>query len=52
MFNHKVGLTAFHLKIFGITLMVFDHVHQMFYFAVIPMWFTMLGRIVAPIFIF
>lgn len=52
MLNHKIGLTAFHLKILGITLMVFDHMHQMFYFAGIPMWFTMLGRIVAPIFIF
>lgn len=52
MFNQKIGLTAFHLKLLGIILMVFDHVHQMFYFAGIPIWFTMLGRVVAPIFIF
>lgn len=32
--------------------MVFDHVHQFFYIDGIPMWFTWLGRIVAPIFLF
>lgn len=45
-------LTAFQMKIIGIILMVFDHVHQMFMFKGIPIWFTMLGRLVAPIFIF
>jgi len=32
--------------------MVFDHVHQFFYMDGIPMWFTWIGRIVAPIFLF
>lgn len=32
--------------------MVFDHIHQMFYFEGVPLWFTMLGRLVAPIFLF
>lgn len=52
MFNNKFALTAFQLKIIGITLMVVDHLYQMFYFAGVPNWFTMLGRIVAPIFLF
>lgn len=49
----KKRLTGFDLKIIGIVFMVFDHVHQMFVFeGVIPSWFTMVGRIVAPIFLF
>lgn len=45
-------LTAFQLKVIGIIMMVFDHVHQMFYAKGIPLWFTMIGRLVAPIFLF
>lgn len=45
-------LTAFQMKLIGICLMVFDHIHQMLYFKGIPVWFTMLGRLVAPIFLF
>lgn len=52
MFELKRGLTSYNLKIIGIVLMVFDHIHQMFYFEGIPMWFSMLGRVVAPIFLF
>ena len=48
----KRGLTSFDLKLIGIILMVFDHIHQMFYFEGVPLWFTMLGRLVAPIFLF
>lgn len=47
----KRGLTSFDLKLIGIILMVFDHIHQMFYFEGVPLWFTMLGRLVAPIFL-
>lgn len=46
------GLTSFQLKMLGIILMVFDHVHQMFYMNGVPLWFTGLGRLVAPIFLF
>lgn len=46
------GLTSFQLKVLGITLMVVDHIHQMFYFVGVPLWFTMIGRLVAPIFLF
>ncbi len=48
----KRGLTSFDLKMIGITLMVLDHIHQMFYFVGAPDWFSMLGRLVAPIFLF
>lgn len=47
-----ITLNHFQLKLLGIFLMVFDHVHQFFYIEGIPMWFTWLGRIVAPIFLF
>ncbi|GHU51645.1 membrane protein [Clostridia bacterium] len=39
------------LKVIGVVLMVFDHIHQMF-ISVAPAWFPMLGRLVLPIFIF
>jgi hypothetical protein len=45
-------LNGFHLKIIGIVLMVFDHVHQMFYIFGAPEWLTWLGRPVAAIFLF
>lgn len=43
---------AFYLKIIGIVLMVLDHIHQMWAADGAPMWLTMLGRVVAPIFLF
>lgn len=48
----KKGITGYQLKIIGIICMVFDHVHQMFYTHGVPIWFNMIGRIVAPIFLF
>lgn len=47
------GIDGFQLKILAMILMVFDHIHY-FLGAVytIPMWFTYVGRVVAPIFIF
>lgn len=49
----KFGIDGFQLKIIAMILMVFDHIH---YFLTgvydIPMWFTYIGRVVAPIFIF
>lgn len=51
--GHKtIGMTGFQIKMLGIVLMVLDHVHQMFAPLGIPEWFTMLGRAVAPMFIF
>ncbi|MDR1569484.1 MAG: conjugal transfer protein TraX [Oscillospiraceae bacterium] len=46
------GLTGNQLKIIGVILMVLDHLHQMFIERGAPSWFTMVGRVVAPIFIF
>lgn len=45
-------LTGYALKIIGIIFMVLDHVHQMFAHMGAPIWLTMVGRIVAPIFLF
>lgn len=51
--NNKKGLNAFSLKIFALILMTFDHIHYMLGSVLpIPVWFNMIGRIVAPIFIF
>ncbi|MDR1472710.1 MAG: conjugal transfer protein TraX [Synergistaceae bacterium] len=44
--------SGFELKIAGIVLMIFDHLHQMFYIFGVPEWFAWLGRPVAPIFLF
>ncbi len=44
-------LSSFQLKLIGILLMVFDHIHQ-FFPNDVPIWFTWIGRIVAPIFLF
>jgi hypothetical protein len=51
MWTFKQGLTGNAIKILGVVLMVFDHLHQMF-IAQAPGWFNMLGRPVLPIFIF
>ena len=45
-------LNATTLKILAVVLMVFDHVHQMWVYDGVPMWFTWLGRPVFPIFLF
>ena len=47
------GLTGFQLKLLGLILMVFDHIHEFFsYTGSIPIAFNWIGRIVAPIFLF
>lgn len=49
----KKGLTGFQIKLIALFLMIFDHVHYFFSFTnKIPLWFTWIGRVVAPIFIF
>ncbi|HCM90724.1 MULTISPECIES: TraX family protein [Vagococcus] len=52
MNQQKFGITGTQLKFIGIVLMVFDHVHQMFNYAGVPLWFGMLGRLVLPVFLF
>ena len=47
---NKTGISMTQLKLIGIILIVFDHIHEFFQFA--PEWFSYLGRPVAPIFLF
>lgn len=47
------GLTGFQLKYIAMILMVLDHIHYFFEFTgKIPIWFSMLGRLSAPLFLF
>jgi len=48
----KKSINATTLKILAAVLMVFDHVHQMFWPVGAPDWLTWLGRPVFPIFLF
>jgi hypothetical protein len=45
-------LTGSGIKLLGVVMMVFDHLHQMFFMFGVPDWFTWIGRLVAPIFLF
>jgi len=46
----KTGLDAFRLKLLAMGLMLLDHIY--YFIPGTPIWFTWLGRIVAPIFFF
>jgi hypothetical protein len=49
----KKNLTTTDLKLIALSLMVLDHIHFFFaYTGIIPFWFTMLGRISLPLFMF
>lgn len=49
----KKGLTGFQLKYIAMFLMVLDHIHYFMGFTgKIPEWFSMLGRLSAPLFLF
>jgi hypothetical protein len=50
--NENQGLSGGAIKIIGVILMVFDHLHEMFWAHGAPGWFTWLGRPVLPIFLF
>lgn len=45
-------LDATTLKLVAVALMFLDHIHQMFVHVGAPVWLTMLGRPVFPIFLF
>ncbi len=45
-------LNATTLKLLAAALMLLDHIHQMFYHVGAPMWMTMVGRLVFPMFLF
>lgn len=47
------GLDGTQLKLIALGLMVLDHIHYMFIdFVPIPAWFTIVGRLVAPTYLF
>ena len=47
------GLSDTSLKEIALALMVLDHIHYFFFFAgAVPEWFSMLGRVSAPLFLF
>ena len=51
--NEGRGLTGTGLKWIATILMVLDHIHYMFQFTGwVPEWFSMLGRLSAPLFLF
>ena len=43
---------ATNLKLLAICLMFLDHIHEMFSASGAPIWLTMLGRVVFPLFMF
>ena len=49
----KKGLDGTQLKTIALVLMVLDHIHYFFEFkGWVPIWFSMLGRLSAPLFLF
>ncbi|MCR4756458.1 MAG: conjugal transfer protein TraX [Butyrivibrio sp.] len=49
----KKSLTGFELKYLALIFMVLDHIHYFFeYTGMIPIWFSWLGRLAAPLFLF
>ncbi|GKT04687.1 hypothetical protein OKN36_22230 [Furfurilactobacillus sp. OKN36] len=52
MKTRKLSMNGFSIKVLGIILMILDHIHEELLPLGIPTWFNMLGRIVAPLFLF
>ena len=49
----RPGLSGTTLKTIALVLMVLDHIHYFFEFTgLVPLWFTQLGRLSAPLFLF
>ena len=49
----RLSLSGFQLKYIALITMVFDHIHYFCdYTGKIPIWFTMIGRLAAPLFLF
>ena len=49
----RPGLSGTALKTIALVLMVLDHIHYYFEFTgLVPLWFTQLGRLSAPLFLF
>ena len=53
MLERSKGITNFQLKYIAMFAMVLDHIHYMFeYTGKVPVWFSVVGRLAAPIFLF
>ena len=49
----RLSLSGFQRKYIALIAMVFDHIHYFFdYTGKIPIWFAMIGRLAAPLFLF
>ena len=49
----RLSLSGFQTQIYALITMVFDHIHYFFdYTGKIPIWFAMIGRLAAPLFLF
>ena len=49
----RLSLSGFQLKYIALITMVFDHIHYFFdYTGKIPIWFAIIGRLAAPLFLF
>lgn len=46
------GLSVHTIKLLAAALMLLDHIHQMFYMHGAPLWLSMAGRAVFPLFLF
>ena len=50
--SNRQFLNATTLKLIAATLMFIDHIHEMFSHVGAPIWLTMIGRLVFPMFLF
>ncbi|MGN0652630.1 MAG: TraX family protein [Gemmiger sp.] len=51
--SRRAGVSGTTLKWMALALMLLDHIHYMFEFTgAVPVWFTMAGRLSAPLFLF
>ena len=49
----RLSISGFQLKYIALITMIFDHIHYFFdYTGKIPIWFTMIGRLGVPLFLF
>lgn len=51
--TQRTGISGTALKLLALVLMLLDHIHYFFEFTgAIPLWFTIAGRLAAPLFLF
>lgn len=53
MRSKRIGLTGTAIKSIALFLMVLDHIYYFFHYTgIVPIWYNMLGRLSAPLFLF